>query len=310
MRKRTAILRHGFAIAVLGIVFATTSVDAQELEPRVYAVAPAGLNFMAVGYAFSTGAVFMDPALPVEDVDADVHLAFARYTRTLSLFDRPAKIKVFLPWSSGRWVGTLENDPRSRSTTGIGDARITIETLYASRGSDAKTTADMAAAPPPTLFGARLQVVLPTGTYDRDKIINLGSNRWVLIPEFGLSRSVGRWNIEGAVGAWLFAENDDFAGGNTLEQDPLVVAKAVGIRTVRPGFWYAIAAGYGYGGRTYVNGERRATIQRNWRLSATLAYPLSASQGISVSLRTGGNFGAGSDFDAIAVAWQVAWTAD
>ena len=310
MSPRTRTLRFGIAIAVLAVVVAPTSVLAQELEPRVYAVTPAGTNFMAVGYAFSTGAVFMDPALPVEDIDADVHLAFARYTRTLSLFDRPAKIKAFLPWSSGRWVGTLEDDPRSRSTTGTGDARITIETLYASRGSDAKTAADMAAAPPPTLFGARLQVVLPTGTYDRDRLINLGSNRWVLIPEFGGSRSVGRWNIEGAVGAWLFGKNDDFASGNTLEQDPLVVAKAVAVRTVRRGFWYAVAAGYGYGGRTYVNGERRATIQRNWRLSATVAYPLRPTQGISVSLRTGGNFGAGNDFDAIAIAWQVAWTAN
>lgn len=310
MQHRSAILRCGLAIAAMAALAVPSTADAQELEPRVYAVAPVGMNFLTFGYAFSTGAVFMDPALPVEDVDADVHLAFGRYTRTLSLFDRPAKIKVFLPWTSGRWIGTLENDPRSRSTTGIGDARITIETLYASRGSEAKTAADMAAAPPPTLFGARLQVVAPTGTYDNDKLINLGSNRWVLIPEFGLSQSVGHWSIEGAVGAWLFGKNDDFAGGNTLDQDPLVVAKAVGVRTVRPGFWYAVAAGYGYGGRTYVNGERRATIQRNWRLSASLAYPLSPSQGINVTLRSGGNFGAGSDFDAIAVAWQVAWAAD
>ncbi len=307
MRYRAAILRCGLALAAFVL---PSPADAQELEPRVYAVTPAGLNFLALGYAFSTGAVFMDPALPVEDVDADVHLAFARYIRTVSLFDRPTKVKLFLPWSSGRWVGTLENDPRSRSTTGLGDARISIETLYAARGSEARTATEMAATPPPTLFGARLQVVLPTGKYDRDKIINLGSNRWVLIPELGLSQRVGRWSIEGAVGAWLFGKNDEFSGGTGLEQDPLVVVKAVAVRTVRPGFWYSVAAGYGYGGRTYIGGERRATIQRNWRLSASVAVPLGPSHGISVTLRTGSNFGAGTDVDALAVAWQVAWAAD
>jgi hypothetical protein len=278
---------------------------AQEFEPRTYAVAPVGLNFVAVGYGFATGAVLMDPAIPVDDVDGDIHVAFARYVRTLSLFNRPSKLKLLLPWTSGSWTGTVEGLTTDRHATGIGDVRIGIETLFA--GTKVEKPADMPAETAPTVWGARLQLVAPTGAYENDRVVNLGSNRWTFIPEVGFSHAVGRWSLEGAVATWLFTDNDDFVDGRLLEQDPLLVAKLHAIRSVRPGFWWAVAAGYGYGGRTYVDGEQRATIQRNWRVSAMLAYPLTTTQGFSVSLATGGNAGAGTDADAITVAYQVAW---
>ena len=57
-------------------------------------------------------------------------------------------------------------------------------------------------------------------------------------------------------------DNDDFLGAR-LEQDPLLVAKFHAIRTIRPGFWWALAATYGYGGRT------RSTASRGTRFSGT-----------------------------------------
>ena len=70
---------------------------------------------------------------------------------------------------------------------------------------------------------------------------------------------------------------------------------------------FALAAGYGYGGRTTVDGVKRDTIQRNWRLALMVAYPIRANQGISISIGSGGNFGAGTDFDTIAIGYQYAW---
>ena len=52
--------------------------SAQELEPRTYAQTPTGVNFIAVGYGLSTGNVLMDPALPIEGLDADLNLLFLR----------------------------------------------------------------------------------------------------------------------------------------------------------------------------------------------------------------------------------------
>ena len=269
---------------------------AQEFEPRTYAVTPPGLNFVALAYGFANGAVFMDPSLPVDDIDADIHLVVARYIRTLELFGLPSKLKVALPLSDGHWEGFLESEFRTRDAAGIGDARLILETQFA--GTDTPTE---------TVWGARLQVILPTGQYDNTRAINLGANRWSAIPEIGFSFPTGKWNIEGALGAWIFGGNDDFYGGSRLEQDPLVVAKFHAIRTIRPGFWWALAAGYGYGGQTTVDGVRRDTIQRNWRLAFVMAYPIRPNQGIFLSVGSGGNFGAGTDFDTISVGYPYAW---
>ena len=73
----------------------------QELEPRTYAQTPIGVNFIAVGYGFSTGNVLMDPALPIEGLDADLDLIFLRYTRSFAFLGRSAKVKILAPWSGG-----------------------------------------------------------------------------------------------------------------------------------------------------------------------------------------------------------------
>jgi hypothetical protein len=293
------------AIALFWVLLSASAGPAQEFEPRTYAVAPVGLNFVALGYGFATGAVFMDPTIPAEDVDADIHLVLARYIRTLRLFNRPSKLKLVLPWSDGHWDGYLEDEFRTRDATGLGDARLVLETQFS--GAEVKRPVEMVGYRPKTVWGARLQIVLPTGNYDNTKVINLGANRWGLIPEIGFSTPVGKWSLEGAVGAWIFGDNDDFYEGHHLEQDPLFVAKFHAVRSIRPGFWWALAAGYGYGARTTVDGVKRDTIQRNWRLAFVLAYPLRPNQGISMMIGSGGNFGAGTDFDTIALSYQYAW---
>ncbi len=301
------ISRIGVVLALaMFLCLCAIPVDAQEFAPRTYSVAPVGLNFFSVGYAFANGAVFMDPSLPIEDVDAKIHMVVARYIRTLEFLNRPAKLKVVLPSSSGHWDGFVEGEFRNRDATGLGDARLVFESLFS--GAEVRDVANMdASASAPIVWGARLQLILPTGRYEPDKVINLGANRWGVIPEIGFARAVGKWSLEGALGTWFFGDNDDFAEGLLLEQDPLLVAKFHAIRSIRPGFWWALASGFGYGGQTTVDGVKRDTIQRNWRLAAVLAYPLQPNQGIVLMLGTGGNYDAGGDFDSIALSYQVAW---
>ena len=278
---------------------------AQEFEPRSYAVAPVGLNFFSIGYGFLTGAVFMDPSLPVEDVDSEVHVVIASYVRTLEMFGRPTKLKLVQPWSNGHWDGFLEGEFRTRDTAGLVDTRVVVETIFA--GAEAMTAAEMADYQPKTVWGARLQLIAPTGSYDNDKVINLGANRWGLIPEIGFGTPVGKWSFEGTLGAWLFGDNDEFVGEQLLEQEPLIVSKLHAIYTVRPGYWWALAAGFGYGGRTTVDGVKRDTVQRNTRFAMAMAYPIRANQGVSVLVGSGANRGAGTRYYSVALGYQYAW---
>ena len=172
--------------------------------------------------------------------------------------------------TDGHWEGFVEGEFRIRDATGSGDARLVLETQFSG-------TKD----PGRTVWGARVQFILPTGHYDGTKAINLGANRWGAIPEVGFSYPAGKWDLEGALAAWIFGHNDDYLGMR-LQQNPLLVAKFHAIRAIRPGFWWALAAGYGHGGRTTVDDVPRDTLQSNWRLAFVMAYPIRANQGITV----------------------------
>jgi hypothetical protein len=306
--KSESALQNAFAlcvIAVLVLLVDLSPATAQEFSPRTYSVAPAGLNFVGIGYGYATGAVMMDPGLPTEDVDAQVHAVFARYVRTFGLLGMPAKARISLPWSSGHWEGLYEGVNRTRDAEGIGDIRLAVETQFLRGG--VKTPEQLRGHTPPVVVGLRLQVVVPTGVYDPSRAINIGGNRWTFVPELGVGWNRGKWSIEGAVAVWIFTDNPDFVGGQRFEQDSLLVGKLHVIRSIRPGFWWAIAGGYGYGGQTRIDGVDRATIQRNWRIHASVVYPVTARQGLVLVAGSGGNAGVGSDADAIGIAYQLAW---
>ncbi len=207
-------LRHilaGSLVALATLAVAARAVQAQEFEPRTYAIAPVNLNFIGIGYGFASGGVFMDPSLPVQGVEGDIHLVVTRYTRSLSLFRRPSKVKVILPWSSGNWDGTVENQFTVRSATGLGDVKVIVETLF--HGAEVMTPQEVRDYEPGMVFGARLGLSAPTGNYDNSKAINLGTNRWGFEAELGLAAPLGKWSLEAMLGAMFFTDNDDFFGG-------------------------------------------------------------------------------------------------
>jgi len=150
-------------------------------------------------------------------------------------------------------------------------------------------------------------VKIPTGQYDHERLLNLGSNRWTFIPQIGVSHVIGRFTVEAAARVWLFTPNTDFFGGNRLGQRPLAVIQVHGVYTFRPGLWVALGTGLANGGRTILNDEPRDTLQQNTRLGLVFAYPLSAQQGLRLSFGASLTTTNGSDFRAFGIAYQHAW---
>ena len=294
------------AIVLLGLLAFPGTIGAQELEARAYANTPVGVNFIALAYAYSAGNVFFDPSLPIEDADGRTNIVAARYVRSIGLFGKPGKVKALVPFASGHWDGFVDSEFRTRDATGFADARIGFDLLVS--GAPPLKPSEFATYRQRTIVGLGLDVIMPTGDYDPTKVINLGSNRWAFNPEIAVSQAVGdKWILEVVGSAWIYTDNTDFNNGSTLEQDELYSIGLVGIRNVRPGFWWALGVAYGEGGATRVDGVVRATLQRNWRFGAFLAYALTRNQGVSVSILSGVTGRVGADFDSIAVGYQYSW---
>jgi hypothetical protein len=70
------------------------------------------------------------------------------------------------------------------------------------------------------LVGASLQVAAPLGQYDSEKLLNIGTNRWFIKPEIGLSKALGPVTLELAAGVTFCTPNNDFLGAKKNSKTP------------------------------------------------------------------------------------------
>jgi hypothetical protein len=158
---------------------------------------------------------------------------------------------------------------------------------------------------PHPIFAASVKVLAPTGEYDADKLINIGTNRWGVKPELGYMIPLKpRWLLELELGVWFFNDNHDFMG-MTREQDPIVAGEIHLVRRLRPGRWISLEFNYYEGGRTTIDGEARDDLLRNSRLGGTFAWSLGGRHAIKVSVSAGVITGYGGDYYTALAGYSV-----
>jgi hypothetical protein len=280
---------------------------AQELVPRAYWPAPVGTNVFVLGYQRNTGDIVIDPSLPVTGVESNIDYLQVSYQRSFDLFGRSASAQFSLPYAHGVTEGVVEGEFRRRKTVGLTDARFRLAINL--RGAPAMDFEGFQAlrAQPRTIIGASLLVQAPTGEYDSDRLLNLGTNRWSAKPAIGMIVPLQRtWLFEIEVGAWFFGDNDEFLG-ETREQDPIFSAEMHLVKRIRPGFWASLDANYYRGGETRVGSEFRDDLQRNSRAGLTLVFPVARRHAIRTSFSTGISTRSGGDFEMFSLSYAYAW---
>jgi hypothetical protein len=179
------------ALAASLLVVIAVSAQAQQLEPRAYSNAPIGVNFISLGYAWSNGNVLLDPALPIENLDADIHVGMFQLSHSFSIAGDNAKFKFAIPWTASDWSGSIDNTPSSQKDSGIGDAWVGLDWLF--HGAPALTLGEFSQYEAGVVLGAGLRLSIPVGDYNSRELLNLGSNRWSLRGELSASRAWDEW---------------------------------------------------------------------------------------------------------------------
>ena len=294
-----------YLVAPVFLLTASYSIFAQEMEPRSYSRAPVGSQFVVFSYAYQSGDVLLDSALPLRDVSARLNSGAVGYGRTFGLAGRQANITFIAPYIRGNVEGKVFEDFQQVRRSGLGDVRIRFSTIL--KGGPALKPREFAAQKPAMHLGASFTVIAPTGQYDPRRLVNLGSNRWAFKPEVGLSKPAGRWTFEVVSGVWFFTKNSNFFGGAQREQKPLGSVGGHVIYTIRRRMWASVNATYFTGGRTVLNGVTNDDLQRSSRAGATFSFPLNQRQSIKVAYSKGVTVRFGGDMSTVAVAWQYVW---
>jgi Putative MetA-pathway of phenol degradation len=276
----------------------------QALEPRSYANTPVGINFVLLGYGHTDGDVGFDESSPIKDAKVRVDAGVAAYARSLDLWGLSGKFLAVVPFAETSGRATVAGQEFERNVFGLADPLLRMSVNFF--GAPALSIADFPSYHQDLILGASLQVTVPLGQYNSSKLLNVGTNRWSIKPELGMSKAWGALTLELIPGITFFTTNHDFFGGKTLEQDPIYSLQGHLIYEFSPAFWAALNTTYYTGGRTTVNGEEGPELA-NVRVGMTAALSMTRYQSIKLYGSTGVYNRTDNGFWAIGIAWQYRW---
>jgi hypothetical protein len=293
------------ALAAYMLAAGLSDARAQDIEPRSYANAPVGVNFLIGGYAHTKGGLNFDAATQISDPKLKTNSALFGYARVLDLWGMSGKFDAIVPYTWLAGTAQYRGEAVERKVDGLIDPRFRLSVNF--YGAPALSLREFREYKQDLILGASVQVSVPVGQYDETRIVNLGANRWYFKPEFGASKALGSWTLEGKLAATMFTDNKDFFNGNRRSQDPIYSAQANVIYSFDNGVWASLDGTYLTGGRTTLDGVRGDDLQKNWRVGATVALPVDVRNSIKFHASSGVSARTGNNYDLVGVAWQYRW---
>jgi len=294
--------KHRELLAILMLLLPSALV-AQDVQPRVYAPAPTGVNLLTLGYAYSSGAMLFDRTIPVENVSASIHSFNAAYSRSTALFGMASRFDAAVPLVTGNWEGEVLGGMESTIRTGIGDPVLRYSLFIA--GAPALSKQEFTGFQPKTIVGITMRVTVPLGQYDANKLINLGSNRWVFSPQVGVWHVVGNFTFEVYAGVWFFTDNKAFLGTQVRSQELLTSFQLHVSYSFPSGVWIAASSRQSLGGVVTVDDGDRLDPESNNRVGLTLGIPLGPRYSLKVFATTGLTTTVGNDYNTLGLVWQM-----
>ena len=254
----------------------------QDLEPRRWTHLPVGTNVAGLKYGYTAGDILLDPLLEIEDAETRSQTVAASYVRSLDVLGATGRLDVVVPFQRTSWDGLLSGDPASTQRQGLTDPwlRMSVNLMGAPALEGESYRSYRANHRTNTIVGAAVGVMLPLGEYDPDKLLNLGQNRFIVRPQFGVVHSRESWSYELTGSTFLFTDNDEFFGGNRLEQDPLFALQGHVIHTLPSQLWFSASAGYSWGGKARLNGAALDNESSHLLAALSLGLPIGESQAL------------------------------
>jgi hypothetical protein len=304
--ERNKLISEAFTyFIVIPLLFMTEKMQGQDLDPRAYVWIPVNVTVVFAGFGYSHGGIITDATLPLKDLDAKIGAPSLGVVRSFGLLGKTAQVSVALPYAWGEASATIQGIRQSTTRSGISDMRLRFSWLLL--GAPAASMGEIRKSPRKTIVGTSLNIVVPTGQYFPEKLINLGTSRWSFKPELAISQPVGkRWMIDFYSGLWLFTKNDSFYPGSSVrKQDPLGSFQGHISYNIQPFMWVALDWTYYTGGRSSVDGVKMNDRQSNSRIGATLVLPVKKRHSIKFAYSTGAIIRSGADFTSVSVGWQT-----
>ena len=262
-----------FPCLVLAVLHIPDRACGQFNDPRAYENTPVGTNQLELGYTYVHANASLDTSLVVAGAKLNTNQGIIDYTRYFGLFHHLMWVEAGVPVAG--LSGSISGTNIQASTTGVGDSSYAFATLL--KGAQALTVNQFEHYQPTTTLGLSLTMTAPTGSYQPNKILNLGSDRWSFKPEFAWSHPFGReqkWELDAYANASFYTDNTSYHGKAILRQDPLPGLEGHLSYSFTDNIWASFDTRYSFRGTTTVDGVAQDNAQQNFALGTEVSISL------------------------------------
>jgi len=264
-----------FVCLALAVLRSPHRAYAQFTEAHNYDNTPVGINQVELAYAYARANASIDTSVIVKGANLNLNQGTISYTRYFGFVHHLVWVQSSVPVAG--LDGSVSGTSIQGSITGGGDSSYTVSTLL--KGGPALTIEQFADYKPTTTVGMSLAISAPTGQYNSNKLLNLGSDRWSFKPEIALSHPFGpeqRWEFDAYANAYFFTDNTTYHGVRILRQQPLPGVEGHVSYSFTNNLWASFDTRYSFRGVTVVDGVDQNNGQQNFILGSEVSVSLNA----------------------------------
>lgn len=254
---------------------AAAPAGAQMYGPRQFWPAPVGTEVLTVAGIFTSSNTVVDTSIVFPKLDVDTWVVAPSYTRFFAVGDQLVQGTVALPWARADVAIAEPRTGLARSPVreGLADAygHVTVGLVNAPALAPAAFSAFMAQRNPGVVVVALAGGFAPTGAYDSQRLVNIGTNRWTfraglpitarLSPSWAPGKTT---TFEALPSLDVFTPNNNPAapslngrlnGPSQTTQDPLAALELHLTHDLTPRLWVSLDSYSKVGGATAADGR-------------------------------------------------------
>ena len=293
-------------------IFVASSIaplKAQDLSPRAYVITPLHSNAVTLTYSYYSGSIQLNGVLPDASATGTYSVPIFAYYHSFGMFGRSSNLNIAIPYGIGTFQGEVGNVNKQIYRSGLVDTTLRLSVNL--KGGPAMQPQEFAKWNQKALMGVSLKMVVPTGQYDPNKLINWSANRWAVKPEFGYSRRRGHILWDAYAGVWFYTTNQRYfspIGPQRQSEKPIGSIEGHLSYDFKPRFWLSLDGNFWFGGTTSLSGiENPATRQTSSRIGVTASVPIGKHQSLKFSYADGTYVRFGGNYQSVSAAWQYSW---
>ncbi len=254
-------------------------VSASDDGPRMYWNAPVGTNILQAYFWTARGnSINPENTQPQIDFDTDINIGVLGYNRIIDIAGHAAIATAVI--TGGKVSGSVLGKSLA-SSSGLGD--VYLQGVVNIFGAPALSPEAFATYQQDTVLSLLMGVTVPTGSYNNNQALNLGTNRWNLRIGLPFMQTIGDWipgkitTFEVLPSVWFYGDNDDYTGlGLNLSQDPMLTLEAHITQDISPALFVSLDYFVQRIGDSRINGGSPSGANTSDSLGLTVGYMFNA----------------------------------